>query len=375
MKRTGIFISALLCSLFLSSCISNLTGNKDKQVFSGTIETQEIRVGSKAGGRVAEVLVREGDIVEPGQVLVKLDVSELQSQQQQAQARIDQQRARLERLLNGARSQELAQAQAQTEAARANLDAVRNWPRPEEIAQARASVNAAEADLNNAQAAFQRAQKLHTTGDISQQELDAAKFRLENLQARRDAEKKRLDLLLNGSRREDIRAAESRYEQARAAEQLLRAGARSEEIADARAQLSEAQARLEQIKVQVSEGEVKSPAKAVVESLPVRPGDLLTQNQTVAKLLESDQLWVRIYVPETQLASINVGQKVKVTIDEPGQVFDGEVEQINSQAEFTPRNVQSRDERNHQVFGVKVRVRNANNILKSGMAADVATQQ
>jgi HlyD family secretion protein len=284
-------VSALLGLLVIVSCSASCAsrGGNDALVFSGTVETREVRVGSKSGGRVTAVSVEEGQTVEAGRLLVKLDVAELEAQRQQAEARVAQQRARLERLEHGARPQEIAEARARSEAARANLDAVRNWPRPEEVEQARSAVAAAEAELNSARAAFERAGRLRATGDISAQEFDAARFRAENLRARYEAEKKRLDLLLNGSRAEDVRAAEARYRQAQEAERLVRAGARNEEIADARAQLAEAQARLEQVKVQLAEGEVRAPSKAVVEVLAVRPGDLLTPNQTVAKLLESDQ--------------------------------------------------------------------------------------
>ena len=197
--------------------------------------------------------------------------------------------------------------------------------------------------------------------------------------ARRDAEKKKLDLLLNGSRKEDIRAAEEKFRQAQEAERLVQAGPRSEEIADARAQLAEAQARLEQIKVQLEEGEVKSPTAATVEVLSIRPGDLLTANQNVARLLEKDQIYVRVYVPEPQLSQVKVGQKAKLKVDNvdnaANRTFDGVIEQISGQGEFTPRNIQSRDERNHQVFAVKVRIDNREGKLKAGMAADVTLEK
>ncbi len=375
----GVPILALLCSgFFYGSCASVGFGFKkeEKQVFSGTIETREVRVGSKVGGRVSAVLVEEGQEVEAGAPLVRFDIAELQAQKSQAEARIAQQRARLARLEAGARPEEKAQARAATETARASLEAVRNWPRPEEVAQARAAVAAAEADVNNAQAAFARFERLRETGDISQQEFDSAKFRLENTRARRDLEKKRLDLLLNGSRKEDIRAAEERLRQAQEAERLVVAGPRAEEIADARAQLAEAAARLEQLNVQLAEGEVKSPAKATVEVLSIRPGDLLTPNQPIARLLEKDQIFVRVYVPEPQLGNIRVGQRARIKVDSfTNRGFDGAIEQINSQGEFTPRNVQSRNERNHLVFGVKVRLDNREGKLKAGMAADVTFEK
>ncbi len=377
-SRIMITVLALGVTAIAVNCSGNGFGfgKKDEAVFSGTIETREIRVGSKVGGRVEAVLIEEGQEVTAGQGLVKFDIAELQAQKAQAEARIAQQQARLERLLHGARPEEKAQASAATATALATLESIKTWPRPEEIEQARAAVAAAEADLGSATAAFQRTEKLRASGDISQQEFDSAKFRLDNVRARRDAEKKRLDLLLNGSRKEDVRAAEERFRQAQQAEKLVLAGARTEEIADARAQLAEAEARLEQIKVQLAEGEVKASAAATVEVLTVRPGDLLTPNQTVARLLEKDQIYVRVFIPEPQLGLIKVGQKAKIKVDSfNNQLFDGVIDQINSQGEFTPRNVQSRDERNHQVFGVKVRIDNREGKLKPGMAADVTLEK
>ncbi|HEY7181266.1 MAG TPA: HlyD family efflux transporter periplasmic adaptor subunit [Blastocatellia bacterium] len=360
------------------SCANGGFGFRKEEplLFSGTIETREIRVGSKVGGRITDVLVLEGQETQAGQPIVRFDIADVEARRLQAEARVAQQEARLERLEHGARPEEKAQASAATEAARANLEAVRNGPRPEEIEQARASLAAAEADLDNAEVSFQRASKLFSTDDASKQEFDAAKFREDNARARRDAEKKRLDMLLNGSRKEDIRAAEERFRQAQEAERLVVAGPRAEEIADARAQLAEAKARLEEVKVQIAEGEVKSPANAVVEVLPVRPGDLVTPNQTIARLLEKDQIYIRVYIPEPQLGLVKVGQKAKIKVDTfKDRAFDGVIEQINTQGEFTPRNVQSRDERNHLVFGVKVRIDNREGLLKPGMSADVTLER
>lgn len=216
---------AVLASAAISyiSCANGGFGfrKEDPLLFSGTIETREIRVGSKVGGRVTDVLVLEGQETQAGQTIVRFDIAEVLARQTQAEAKIAQQKARLERLERGARPEEKAQADAVTETARASLEAVRNWPRPEETEQARASLAAAEADLNIANVSFHRASTLYSTGDASRQELDAAKFRLDNARARRDAEMKRLDLLLNGSRKEDIRAAEERFRQAREAERLV----------------------------------------------------------------------------------------------------------------------------------------------------------
>ncbi len=366
------------CSLGALSCANTgfrfkgAAANDAPSLLSGTIETRETRVGSKVGGRVAAVLVEEGQSVSAGQVLVRFEIAELQAELAQAQAAVEQSAAQLAQLQNGARPAEVEQARAVTANAQAAYDAVSNGPRVEEIAQARAALAAATAEAESAALLSARYEQLQRSGDIARQDFDAARLRMEQLQARRAASQQQLDLLRNGSRAEDVRASAERLRVARASEHLVRSGPRVESITDAQAQWRQALARVEQLKVRLTEGEVRAPAAAIVEALTVRPGDLLTPNQNVARLLEHDQLFVRVYVPEPQLGWLNVGQRAQVKVDSfADRQFAGKIEQINGQGEFTPRNVQSRDARNHQVFGVKVRLDNRAGLLKSGMAAEV----
>ncbi len=341
-------------------------------LFHGTVETHEIKIGSKVGGRVTEVLVEEGHSVELNQPLVRFDVAELHSQLKQAEARVTQHRARLNQLLRGFRVEEIAQASAVTGTAKASFEVMRNGARPEDIAQVKANVAAVEAEVASAKISYERFNLLHQSGDLSRHEVDSARYRYEAIAARREAEAKKLEMLMNGNRHEEIRGASERLRQAEQAEKMMRGGARPEEIADARAQLAEARAKVDQFKVLIAEGELHAPARARVEAISIRPGDVITADQSVMKLLEADQLFVRMFIPEPDLAKIKVGQKVSVTIDAADeQVMVGVIEQINEQGEFTPRNVQSRDERNHQVFGVKVKLNNSAGKLKSGMAAKI----
>jgi HlyD family secretion protein len=142
-------------------------------------------------------------------------------------------------------------------------------------------------------------------------------------------------------------------------------GNRREDIQAAHAALDYDEARFR-------ERQVVAPTKATVEVLDVRPGDLIGPNTPIATLLESDQIYVRIYIPETELGKIKLGQKAEIRVDSfPKQAFNGVVEQINQQAEFLPRNVQTREERVHQVFGIKVRIDDPSHRILAGMAADV----
>ena len=142
----------------------------------------------------------------------------------------------------------------------------------------------------------------------------------------------------------------------------------------ARMQVAQARAQLADIEAQLAEMQVVAPAECVLETLSVKVGDILVPpfNQEVATVLLTQHLWVRVYVPETWLGFIHDGDKVRVRVDPfPGVDFPGVVEQINRQAEFTPRNVQTVEDRIKQVFGVKVRLPADDHRLRAGMAADV----
>jgi multidrug resistance efflux pump len=177
-------------------------------------------------------------------------------------------------------------------------------------------------------------------------------------------------MLKAGNRVEEINEAAAELQKVQASYDLLKAGTRYEEIASAEAHVGELDARVEELKANLQETFVKTNEAVVVEVLSVRPGDVLSPNQSVARVLRADDLWVKVYVPETELGRVRLGQDVSVTIDAyPGRHFQGCVIQVASVSEFTPRNIQSADERKHQVFAVKVRVPDPQGIFKSGMAA------
>jgi multidrug resistance efflux pump len=159
---------------------------------------------------------------------------------------------------------------------------------------------------------------------------------------------------------------------ARANYDLLLAGTRTEDVAEAEARVAEARGKLREVDATLREAAVTAPERVVVEVLAVRKGDLVPPNQPVVRVLRADDLWVKVYVPETDLAKVRLGGRAEVTLDGyPGRRFPGTVVHVAGESEFTPRNVQSVDERRHQVFGVKVRVADPEGIFKSGLAAEV----
>jgi multidrug resistance efflux pump len=348
------------------------TGWRSRKDYAGTVETREIQIGSKVGGRVTEVGVEEGQVVKAGTVLVRFECDELKAQRAQAQAAVTQAQADVERMLRGNRPEEIAEAEATARAESAAFTEAQNGPRRQEIDQARADYAAAAADAANAEIFYQRMKALVGEDIISKQQFDDAKDKRDAATQHAESARQRLTMLEAGTRVEDLNAAEARYKQAQAAAVLAKKGFRKEDIEAARGRLVEAQGHVEELDARLREADLTAPADAVVEVVSVRPGDLVPAGRIVMTMLESSQLWVKVYVPETELAQVHLGQRAAVQVDSyGGRAFDGHVGQIASAAEFLPRNVQTKSDREHEVFGVKVYVDNAQQVLKSGMSATV----
>lgn len=226
------------------------------------------------------------------------------------------------------RDLELAEQRARIAEARAVLARVEAGPRTEELARARIDYQAAETDRK-------RFESLRDSGVVGQRDYDSAQVRA-------------------ASALETLHQAER--------------GSRVEDIAATRAALDREERRLAVLLRQHQELVVTAPAEGVVESFDLRPGDLVAANQPVASILEPGQLWVRVFVPEPRLGEVHLGQAAVVTVDSfPGRSFPGRVRSIAAQGEYTPRNLQTLDQRSDQVFGVEIDIDPAFE-LKAGMA-------
>lgn len=373
MKRKRILF--VLALLGVSLCVLGFTIAKPSSNSlegSGTVEARNIRVGSKVGGRISDVRVREGEQVKAGQILVTFDEQELLAVLEQARGTAARAHASLERLERGSRPEEIAEVRAAMAVAAASLEQMRNGYPSEQIAQAKEDVERARADATNAEKAFRRLEPLTEGGVVSQQRRDDAETSWKMATARLRGTEQRLAELQRGYRAEEIAAADARHQQAVAVFQKTERGSRAEDVAAARADVEQAEGALREAEARYRERQVIAPADAVIEVLDVRPGDLVAPNSPIATLLEIDQVYVRIYVPETQIGRVRVGQAASVRVDSfPKQVFPAKVVQINQQAEFLPRNVQTREERVHQVLGVKLTIGDGHGRIRPGMAADI----
>ncbi len=232
-----------------------------------------------------------------------------------------------------------AELRANRDMAAAQLEELTQGPRPAEIEAAKRDWEALQAQLEYARADARRAEELLKNRVMSPAEMQRAVSSAEAME-------------------KNVDAARQRYE-------LLREGTRPERLAQARARVDEIEAQLREMKI-------TAPGDSVVEVLSVKIGDVLAANRELATLILPQHLWVRVYIPEPWLARVKRGNKVTVRVDGwPGREFRGEVEQINRTAEFTPRNVQTVEDRVKQVFGVKIRLNNSEDALRAGMSADV----
>jgi HlyD family secretion protein len=339
--------------------------------WAGTIEARAITVGSRGGGRVAKVLVQEGDRVTAGRVLVELERGDLDAQRAIAVAQLEQAQAALDKLHQGARPEEIAQAKARADQAAAALSETLHGTRAEEIAAAEARLAQAQAVADQAQREAERTRRLVASRAVSAAEGDAADTAQRTAGAQRDAQQRVLEQLRAGARAETKAQAGARAAEAQAAAKLVVAGARVEDLRAAAAQVAAARARVDQLDVAVGELSIRAPVAARVEALQLRPGDLLAPNAPAASLLEDGQLYVRLYVPETELGRIRVGQELPITVDSFDHSFKGKVEHINAQGEYSPRNLQTADERADQVFASRIGLVEGQGELRAGMAATV----
>lgn len=320
-KRLILF--GLVAAIAGAAAFFLLRGKKDDSgilVSSGNVEVTEVDLAFKVPGRVEKLLTDEGRDVAAGGIVATLDRSELLRQMEAQKALLDSNSARLLELRHGSRPQEKRSAGAVTASA--------------------------SADLEKAEKDFERAEMLFKNGAISAQQRDTAKRAFE--------------------------VAKAQYDHALQNESLVKEGPRQETIRAMEAQVRQAGAQLGVYREQLADMELKTPVRGMVLRKNVEAGETVTAGTPIFTVGNLEHPWVKIYVKEDKLGLVKLGQKSEVTVDTyPGKKFAGVVTYIASEAEFTPKNVQTQEERVKLVFGVKVSVDNPSQELKPGMPADV----
>ena len=356
--------------------------NRGALAVSGNIELTEVNVSFKTPGRLVERLVDEGQRVRKGMVVARLDQEQLLRQRDRIRAalasaenRLLQQGTAIEFQTENVASQ-IQQRQAELRQAEANLAQLLAGSRQQDIEQARAAVSGAEAALEKARNDWERAQTLFKKEDISASEFDRAKTTFEGAEAALRQVRERLGLVIEGPRKEDIEAARAMVARAQAGLRTAEAARlelkrMQQELATRRAEIDQVRAELAVVEVQLSDMAAVSPIDGVVLVKAAEVGEVLAAGTSVVTVGDLDHPWLRAYINEQDLGRVKLGEKVKVTTDSfPGKVYQGRVSFISSEAEFTPKQIQTKEERVKLVYRIKIDVENPNHELKSNMPAD-----
>jgi HlyD family secretion protein len=385
MKRKVLLAVVLVAAILLiaSYLLGWFRNNRTSEIsFSGNLEFTEVEISFKFPGLLAEMNVREGDPVRRGTVLAKLDQTQLLHQRDRVKAALASARVRSAQVATSLDLQtelvegQIEQRRAEVRAAQAMLDELLAGARSQDLEQARAAVTRARVEFQNAEGDWKRAEQLFKDEDISASAYDLAKTRYEATAAALTQAEERLALVKEGARRETIEAARAQVERAQAGLRLSEAGrlelVRLKQEQEARLKdVEQIEAELGVLDTQLRDAVAISPIDGVVLVKSAEPGEVVAAGAAVLSLGDCEHPWVRGYVGESDLGRVKLGAKVRVTTDShPGKAYWGKVSFLSSEAEFTPKQIQTPEERIKLVYRIKVELPNPNQELKLNMPVD-----
>ena len=308
----------LFTTCFIIGC-SNQNG-KDLIETSGTIEATQVDIKSRVTGELLEIKIREGDKVRAGDVIAIIDDAELQIQKAQASAALNYAKAKYQTVIEGTRSEDKAQL--------------------EEF------VKQAHLNFQNAKQDYERIKNLFETQSVSQKMLDDAKLRMEVVEAQLSAAKENLKKAITGARQSEINAAKAAVEQAKAA--------------------------VDAVEKRINDAVVRSPIEGFTTLMNYEKGELVNAGAVLTRVVDLQSIWTKIFINEIDLGKIHLNQDVIIKADSfKDREFKGRISFISPEAEFTPKNIQTKEERVKLVYAVKVSISNDELLLKEGMQCDV----
>ncbi len=356
--------------------------NENQLPVSGNIELTQVDISFKVPGKLVELDVDEGTFVKKGMVIARIDREQMEQQRSRDEASVAASESQYQQMETSVRWQretlesDIALRKAEVRAAQARLDLLLAGSRPQEIQQAQAAVADATAQRDQAKADWDRAQDLFKNDDISRAQYDQYRTRLDSTNAVLRQAQEKLALVKEGPRKEDIEAARAEVERAKAAQQASEANRlevqrREQDVKAHLADLARAKAQVAITQTQINDTVVTSPIDGVVLVKSAEVGEVLAAGTTVVTIGDIDHPWLRAYINETDLGRVKLGQPVQLTNDSyPGKTYPGRVSFISSEAEFTPKQIQTREERVKLVYRIKIDVDNPRHELKSNMPVD-----
>jgi HlyD family secretion protein len=348
----------------------------------GNIEMTQVDVAFKMSGKLNQLPVQEGAAVTQGALLGRLDTAQLESQRDRDRAALSAAESQIPQLETAIDRQKAALAaetslrKAQLAQAEARLRDLLSGARAQEIKQAQAAVEEAGSQHQQARQDWERAQVLFKNDDISRAQFDQVRTRFDATAAALKAAEERLALISEGPRKEEIEGARAQVEQARASLQLSETAALEvvrlqQELRTRRAMVEQARAQLAIVQAQLGDATAVSPVDGVVLVKSAEPGEVIAAGAAFLTIGELDRPWLRAYIGEQDLGRVKLGDKVRVTTDSyPGKVYWGRISFIASEAEFTPKQIQTPEERVRLVYRIKIEVENPEHQLKLNMPAE-----
>ena len=354
----------------------------NRLMVSGNIELTQVDISFKVPGKLMERTVDEGAAVIKGMLIARIDrdqvdrqrsrdeagVLSAQSQVLETETEVKWQRATLEN--------DIALKKAQIREAQAHLDELLAGSRPQEIQQARAAAADARAQFEQAKLDWDRGQELFKNDDISKAQYDQYRMRNDSTAAALRQAEEHLALVVEGPRKEDIEASRAQVATAQAALRVSEANSlelkrREEDVLAHIAEVNRSRAQMEMTQTQINDTSAYSPIDGVVLVKSAEVGEVLAAGTTVVTIGDLDHPWLRAYVNETDLGKVKLGAVTKLSIDSyPGRTYTGRVSFIASEAEFTPKQIQTKEERVKLVYRIKIDVDNPKHELKSNMPVD-----
>lgn len=384
-KRRLIPVVLIVLAGIFAAWKFGFANNHDPNVLklSGNIELTEVDLSFKGAGRLAELLVDEGDFVKKGQVIARLDSRETEQSLARERAGVDSASSALTQLRTAIDYQrasiagDLALRRAEVDQAAARLRELEAGSRPQELEQSRAAFAEAEVQFKLADADWQRAQALYKNEDISTAQYDQFRTKYQAAGATLKRAKESLALVQEGPRREQIDQARAALQRTKAALQLSEASQidlkrREQEVAMREAEIERARAQAGVLEVQLNDRVLVAPVDGIVLTKSAELGEVIAAGTTILTLGDIARPWARAYIAEQDLGRVKIGMNAELSTDSyPGKTYTGRISFISSEAEFTPKQIQTQEERVKLVYRIKVETPNPQQELKSNMPVDV----
>ncbi|MEZ5354975.1 MAG: HlyD family efflux transporter periplasmic adaptor subunit [Bryobacteraceae bacterium] len=383
MKKLIPIVLVLATAGFLAWRFFNGAADPNGSIhLSGNIEATQVDVSFPMPGKVVAIEVREGDAVRKGMVVARLDPEILERQKLREQSAADGAEgvlAQVRTMIDWQRQtvdRDRDLRQAEIRQAEARLRDLEAGARPQEVAQAEAALEQARTEHTRAKADWDRAQTLYKNEDISTQQFDQFRSRFDAASEAMRASSERLALVKEGPRKQEIEAARAALSRAQAALKLsevnrLEVRRKEQELVTRRADLERARAQVSVVDRQLDDATLTAPIDGVVLVKAAEPGEVLGAGLPVVTIGDLARPWLRAYISEQQLGRVKLGDSVQITTDSfPGKTYNGKVTFIASEAEFTPKQIQTAEERVKLVYRIKVEVDNPNQELKINMPVD-----